>query len=103
MIILRDFQDRPVRLTQERRAHILGHPEMENMEERLAETLRNPTVVIQSLADASAELSYRYFLGTRVGDKWLCVVVKHSPGDAFVLTAYLTDKVKKGEQLWPRK
>ena len=36
-----------------------------------------------------------------VGDKYLCVVVKVLPADAFVLTAYLTDKVKKGEQLWP--
>jgi hypothetical protein len=41
--------------------------------------------------------------GTRVGDKWLCVVVKYAADDAFVLTAYLTDKPKKGEQLWPIK
>ena len=87
-----DYQDRPIRLTEERRAHILGHPEMKDIEAGLVETLRNPALVIQSLADPSAELSYRYFLGTRVGDKWLCVIVKHSPGDAFVLTAYLTDK-----------
>ena len=39
----------------------------------------------------------------RVGDKWLCVVVKYTADDAFVLTAYLTDKLKKGEQLWPTK
>jgi hypothetical protein len=33
----------------------------------------------------------------------LCVVVKYAQADAFVLTAYLTDKPKKGEQLWPTK
>jgi hypothetical protein len=36
-----------------------------------------------------------------VGDKWLCVVVKYRREGAFVLTAYLTDKPKKGKQLWP--
>jgi hypothetical protein len=46
-------------------------------------------------------LRYRYYVGTRVGDKYLCVVVKLVADDAFVLTAYLTDTVKKGRLLWP--
>jgi hypothetical protein len=37
-----------------------------------------------------------------VGDKFVCVVVKVSGDDAFVLTAYLAEKVKKGVQVWPR-
>ena len=41
------------------------------------------------------------YVGTRVGDKYLCVVVKVVGDDAFVLTAYLTDTIKKGHQLWP--
>ena len=36
-----------------------------------------------------------------VGDKYLCVVVKVQAEDAFVVTAYMTDKVKKGNVLWP--
>jgi hypothetical protein len=39
---------------------------------------------------------------TQVGGKWLCVVVKYLPDDAFVITAYFTDKVKAGEILWPK-
>jgi hypothetical protein len=39
---------------------------------------------------------------TQVGGKWLCVVVKYLPDDAFVITAYFTDKVKTGEILWPK-
>jgi hypothetical protein len=35
--------------------------------------------------------------------KWLCVVVKYAENDAFVVTAYLTDKPKAGEDLWPTK
>lgn len=100
---MRDYQGRAVRLTDERLAHILEHPEMADLETGLGETLEHPALVVQSRSDATAELSYRYFLGTRVGDKWLCVVVKYAPDDAFVLTAYLTDQPKKGEQLWPTK
>ena len=40
--------------------------------------------------------------GTLVRDKCLCVVVKSTVEDAFVLTAYFTDKQKKGEHLWPQ-
>jgi len=39
-------------------------------------------------------------LRTLLGGKWLCVVVKYSVVEPFVLTAYLTDKPKKGEVLW---
>lgn len=73
------------------------------MEAALVETLHHPVSVIQSLTDKNTALNYRYYLGTKVGDKWLCVVVKYEKEDAFVLTAYLTDKPKKGEQLWPKK
>ncbi len=103
MKTLTDFQGRAVRLTDERLAHILEHPEMADLEAALIATLEHPTLVVQSRSDPSAELSYRYYLGTRVGDKWLCVVVKYAADDAFVLTAYLTDQPKKGEQLWPTK
>lgn len=103
MKTLTDYQGRAVRLTDERLAHILEHPEMADLEAALVETLAHPTLVVQSRSDPSAELSYRYYLGTRVGDKWLCVVVKYAADDAFVLTAYLTDQPKKGEQLWPTK
>ena len=70
MKILKDYQGRSVRLTDERLAHILEHPEMANLESALAETLEHPTLVVQSRSDLAAELSYRYYLGTRVGDKW---------------------------------
>lgn len=101
--MLKDYLGREVRLTDERLKHILEHQEMVSMEEALEQTLRQPTLVIQSQSDETALLNYRYYLGTKVGDKWLCVVVKYELKDAFVLTAYLTDKPKKGEQLWPKK
>lgn len=102
MILLHDYTGAAVRLTAERRAHILGHPEMTGLEAAMVETLRAPERVIKSLSDPSAALHYRFYFGTRVGDKWLCVVVKYTKLDAFVLTAYLTDKPKKGILLWPK-
>ncbi len=101
MKILVDYQGRGLRLTDERLRHILEHPEMANMNAAIEETLHEPQLVIRSRADETANLNYRFYYGTKVGDKWLCVVVKYAMDDAFVLTAYLTDKPKKGEQLWP--
>ena len=37
-----------------------------------------------------------------VGEKYLCVIVKVVDSDAFVLAAYLTDRIKKGVPIWPR-
>lgn len=102
MKILRDYQGQPVRLTDERRQHILLHREMVGMEAAIGETLRNPQLVIRSQSDPNAALCYRFYQRTLVGDKWLCVVVKYGGPEAFVLTAYLTDRPKAGEQLWPK-
>jgi hypothetical protein len=44
----------------------------------------------------------RLYTGTAVGDKHLCVIVKHVGGDACIVTAYLTDRVKRGVMIWPK-
>jgi hypothetical protein len=93
----------PSGLTDERLKHILEHPEMTSMTQAIAETLLSPQKVVQSLSDPEAHLYYRCYFGTRVGDKYLCVIVKITGEDAFVLTAYLTDTLKKGDVLWPKK
>lgn len=100
MAILPDYQDRLVRLTEERLAHILTHPEMIGMEPRIADTLKRPQLVRKSRSDDSAELFYRFYKQMEIGDKWLCVVVKYLEDDAFIVTAYFTDKPKKGDDLW---
>lgn len=95
-----DFQGHEVRLSGERWRHIAEHPEMAGMDAMLEETLRTPELVIRSRSDPAAALYYRYYQHTLVGGKWLCVVVKYSMVEPFVLTAYLTDTPKKGELLW---
>jgi hypothetical protein len=38
-----------------------------------------------------------------MGGKYLCVVVKVREKGSFVLTAYLTNRMKKGVTLWPNR
>jgi len=103
MKILHDCFGRAVRLTDERLAHILEHPEMRAMDAEIEQVLRAPQLVRRSRSDMSAQLYYSFYAQTEVGGKWLCVVVKFVEGDAFVVTAYLTDRPKAGEDLWPTK
>lgn len=56
--------------------------------------------MIRSVSDEQTQLYYRVYSNTLVGEKLLCVVVKVLDQDAFILTAYLTDRVKRGEVLW---
>ena len=78
----------------------MARPEMVDLERQLEETLHNPKQVVQSTSDPDVNLHYRRYTDTVVGDKFLCIVVKTMALDAFVITAYLTDKVKRGEILW---
>ena len=101
MKMLADYQGLfTIRLTDERLTHIVEHPEMVGLEAAIEETLKNPNLVIQSVSDETARLYYRFYSGTRLGDKFVCVAVKVGTDDVFVLTAYLTDKPKKGTVLW---
>ena len=97
MKTLTDYRGQPVRLTDERLAHLLEHVELAGMESAVAETVCAPELVIQSRTDASVAIYYRFYRRTLVGDKWLCIVIKNGEPDAFVLTAYLTDKPKRGK------
>jgi hypothetical protein len=59
------------------------------------DTLRQP----EHLTDANDDPDnvnryYRWSTGTVVGDKWVCFVVKRLQDDAFVFTAYLTNRVR---------
>src|SRR6266853_976832 len=103
MRTLQDCFGHQVRLTDERLAHILEHAEMKDLEVEIERVLHKPQVVRRSRSDDAIRLFYEFYAQTIVGGKWLCVVVKYGENDAFVVTAYLTDKPKAGEDLWPKK
>ncbi|MDP3089079.1 MAG: DUF4258 domain-containing protein [Nitrospira sp.] len=73
------------------------------METEIARVLKAPAEVRLSRSDDIVQLLYEFYAQTLVGGKWLCVVVKCPPDDAFVVTAYLTDRPKPGEVIWPKK
>ncbi len=103
MKTLQDCFGQKVRLTDERLAHILEHAEMKGLGAEFERVLRQPQFVRRSRTDEAVRLFYEFYAQTIVNGKWLCVVVKYLEGDAFVVTAYLTDKPKAGEDLWPTK
>jgi len=76
---------------------------MKGMAAEIERVLREPQLVRRSRSDAAVRLFYEFYARTNVGGKWLCVVVKYGENDAFVVTAYLTDEPKAGEDLWPIK
>ncbi len=74
---------------------------MKEMGGEIERVLTEPQTVRRSRSDDAVRLFYEFYARTIVGGKWLCVVVKYAEGDAFVVTAYLTDKPKTGDTLWP--
>ena len=100
MRVVVDFEGRSIRLTDERLAHIGEHPEMASADPWIVETLASPDTVVQSRSDEAVRLYYRHHSQTVVGPKWLCAVVKVTIDDAVVITAYLTDRLKRGTVLW---
>ncbi len=97
-----DYLKNGIRITEERLTHIREHPEMIMHIEKIAETLISPDTVVKSRSDVQARLYFRYYEGLSIGNKYMCVVVKFKSEDAFVITAYFTDSVKKGEVVWKK-
>lgn len=96
-----DVRGRSLRLTEEREDHIRTvHPELTDLPEYLGSTIRAPDRIVQSRTDETVELFYRSFETTPVTSKYLCVVVKAAVEDPFIITAYFTDSIKRGEVLW---
>lgn len=103
MATLADVHGRSVRLTEERREHLeTNHPEMAGQIPRIAQTLADPDVIIRSGVGQDTELFYRLYEQTPVTRKHLCVVVKSVANDNFIVTAYYTDRIKRGETLWAK-
>jgi hypothetical protein len=102
MKVFIDYAGRSIRLTDERRDHLLTHPEMMLIEPMLTDAIASPDTVVRSRTDALVRLYYRATITGEFGEKWLCVVIKISSDDAFVITAYLTDRIKPGETIWTR-
>jgi hypothetical protein len=99
-----DLYKRKICLTDERLKHIeIDHPEMSGQIDRIRKTLAEPDIIIRSRSDSEVELFYQYYQSTPVGGKHMCVVVKDKGNYLFIITAYFTDTIKKGDILWEKK
>ena len=98
--LLTDHQGRKIRLTVERRTHILEHPEMTDQFERIQETLQKPTLIVATHADETVHVYHRHYPTTPVTSKYLLVAVKILEDNTFVLTAFFSSRQKKGTIVW---
>ena len=102
-IMMIDVFSRKVRITEERMEHVLRRSEMKNQRKKIAETLRNPDTIVESKYDKTVLLYHKFYPKTPVTTKYLLVAVKILDKDAFVITAFFTDKIKKGDMVWEKK
>lgn len=92
-----------IRLDENRWDHALEHPEMENQIIRVRETVVNPDEVKESAYDPSIWLFYKFYNDTPVTEKFLLVAVKILNGEGFIVTAFFTDRVKRGGLVWKKR
>jgi len=100
--VLQDRFGRAVRLTDERITHILKHDEMAGQLNKVEETIREPDVVGRSQRNPDIHLYHKHYSTTPVTEKDLLVAIKVTQMEAFVLTAFFTDAIKKGERIWEK-
>ena len=76
---------------------------MSGEESRITAALAAPDVVVQSDYDPDVRLYHRLYEHAELGEKHLCVVVKSVEDDHYLLTAFFTDRVKRGAVIWTKK
>ena len=89
-----------VRVTRERWNLIttVKHPVMVGREDVVMATLENPEQIRQSRSDSEVLLFYCAERSSR----WVCAVAKRAADQGVLITAYPTDAIKEGTQVWPK-
>ncbi len=76
----------------------IKHPVLRERIEEVKATLINPDFIRQSKNDTKVIMFYKQYSGER----WLCAVIKRQDNNGFIITAYPTDSVKEGIQIWTK-
>ncbi len=63
-------------------------------------TLIDPDEIRASIQSSEILLFYKLYQKTPVTTKYVIVVVKTSNEEGFIVTAFYTDKIKKGDTIW---
>ena len=72
------------------------HPEITGMLGLIKDILKMPDFVTQSKIDKDVFLFYR-----KINNYWLCSITKCLGIEGFLITTYITDKIKEGKKVWP--
>ncbi|MDI6767693.1 MAG: hypothetical protein QME52_12800 [Bacteroidota bacterium] len=99
---VQDVFGRMIEISSERWQHVCKqHPELLDLQDEVKGTLVSPDLIKMSLTDKSVRLYYRFY-PTILGGKYILVVVKTNKRN-FIVTAYVTDYIKAGDELWKRR
>ena len=74
----------------------IKHPVMAGLEEDVKKVLAQPDEIRQSKSDEMVFLFYKEEREKR----WICAVSKQTGSEGFLITAYPTDAIKEGVQVW---
>jgi hypothetical protein len=69
---------------------LVKHPIIRNKESFVKDCLQNPEEIRLSQDDKTVYLYY-----SRWDKYYLCVVAKHLNGDGYIITIYITDRIKE--------
>ncbi|MGF1519114.1 MAG: hypothetical protein ACFCVB_15125 [Nodosilinea sp.] len=75
---------------------ITKHPDIADLEAKVRQALAEPDEIRQSSRDVNVLLFYL----TLKQRRWVAVVARRLNGEGFLITAYQTDAIKEGTQLW---
>ena len=76
---------------------VVKHPSIKDREKEARETLISPDIIKISNSDKKVFLYYKEYR-----KNYLCVVVRHENGNGFIITVYITNKIKEGKQIWQK-
>jgi len=76
---------------------VIKHPSIKGKEKEAKEALRSPDIIRASNSDKRVFLYYKKYF-----KNYLCVVARHENGKGFIITVYITNKIKEGKQIWAK-
>ena len=94
---IKSVLNKQIRITQSywQKITVVKHPSIKGKEKEAREVLESPDIIRVSNSDKKVFLYYKKYL-----KNYLCVVVKHENGKGFIITVYITNKIKEGIQIW---
>lgn len=77
---------------------MIKHPSIAAKQQEVQETLQSPDEIRRSIKGDKVFLYYKKY-----GTRYLCVIARHRNGKGFIITVYLTKKIKEGTTIWQKK